>query len=143
MKLHNPTDDQLDAAFAEKVAGWGRIVTFELSAIDTNGLIFGRRSIPAPLGAFEKDGVILEHPPRFTRSFDAVLPWLGKYNLVARFTRDCGRLSEHLSRPEENGKYFINIIRGGKEHEAIDKTLPRAACIALLRAHGHEVTFAP
>jgi len=87
--LNNPTDDQLDAAFAEFVSGWKRVVTPTLSAFDTNGLCFGTYSIPSPIEAFEKDGVILRDAPRFTRSADAVLPWLEKqvFTQIQRYDR--------------------------------------------------------
>lgn len=67
MTLTNPTDNQLNAAFAEKVAGW------TLCWDEDSG---GNR--------YEEWWNGLEGPldPIFTTSADAVLPWLGKMDAI-------------------------------------------------------------
>lgn len=69
MKLLNPTDAELNCAFAEKVAGMK----------------------PSPInpGLFRECGALGSstdsQPPRFTTSADAVLPWLNKHAWYAKY----------------------------------------------------------
>lgn len=110
-KLTNPTDDQLNVAFAETVAGWTLV---------TNSL--GR------LQPKDKDGHWIQDWD-FTQSADAVLPWLEKTDDPDAAFRD-GLWSVVFYVDKEN-----NWVKGE------DKSLPRAAVIALLRAHGVEIEF--
>lgn len=111
MKPVNPTDDELNAAFAEKVCGWKRIVGAANVAFET------------PVGTRGT-------APEFTKSADAVLPWLIKFSVtiqkVAEEEWDVG------VEPEDED------LRTQYHH---DKYLARACAIALLRAHGVEIEF--
>jgi hypothetical protein len=127
--LTNPTDDQLNAAFAEHVAG------FKHGGMNIGGdpnNTFGW----SMTGPGSKDPAAPLHEklsfwwtsdlPKFTRSMDAVLPWLKKAGLW-----ECGYSAHHDG-------YWVTVSYG---HDSEDKSLPRAAVIALLRANGVEVVF--
>lgn len=122
MKLVNPTDDQLNAAFAQHVAGW-----FPIEPKHSKGSLMmvdeWWDAKGYPVGA-----------PRFVTSVDAVTPWLEK----------AGRWSAIRG---ADGLYEINLddipMPETGVYWAIDASLPRAAVIALLRAHGVEVEFDP
>lgn len=110
MKLTNPTDEELNVAFAEKVAGWmqcerlGRMVWYD------------------PEGGHEM------HVPRFTEYADLVLPLLEKCrSWICEKTWDSPCYTIRVSDP--------------KPITQRSDTFPRAAVIALLRAHGVEVEF--
>lgn len=112
MKLTNPTDDELNATFAEKVAG--------LRGPDD----YRSREL------WEK----LKNTP-FVTSADAVLPWLEKaewFN-VSRPSND-GK-GHFYCEVDLDSKNEVEAI-------AYADTFPKAICIALLRAHGVEVEFA-
>ena len=109
MKLINPTDDELNAAFAVAVAGY---VQRE-----------GGWEIP-PMRA------IWTEPLDFTRSMNAVLPWLERTDWYA----------ENLSHGRF-GTVLVEINQPEKAITAEASSLPRACVIALLRANGVEVTF--
>lgn len=126
MKLTDPTLDELDRAFAEHVAGWNKI------GPDFQQRIYGELWI--------KDGTTISAPPHFTRSFDAVLPWLEKCREIGRrihcemgFKR--WRIWIHDKQP--SGLY----LSGDREADGDSESFPLAAVIALLRANGHEITF--
>ena len=122
LKLTTPTDDELSAAVAEHVAGreWDEIAGkfWNFEADKTRGSF---SLIP------------------FATSADAVLPLLEKWGdfCVSRY----------------GGEYIIELNRfemlpDGREgdyvqHQGDDVKLPRAACIALLRANGIEVEVTP
>jgi hypothetical protein len=115
-KMINPTDDQLDAAFAERVAGWWHAD----SHTETN-----------PAWNTGDGWTFHNGNGNFTQSADAVLPWLekaGRWNVF----RDDGFYEIELEdKPmPDDGNWF-----------AFDKSFSRAAVIALLRAHGVEVEF--
>lgn len=126
MKLVNPTDGQLNSAFAEHVAGWFPIEPKHSKGSlmmvdewwDANGY---------PVGA-----------PRFASSADAVLPWLEKSERYVSVRHWRGHW-------EEQPGWMVILYEddeGGRElARAVDTSLPRAAVIALLRAHGVEVEF--
>lgn len=118
MKLTNPTDDQLNEAFAVEAA---RLVKY----VDSFGLPrWGPPDLPAAFNLLS----LPHHPPPFTTSADAVLPWLEKHRFEATYW---------------NG-WRIRIIcweEKGENMFADDKSLPRAAVIALLRANGVEIEF--
>lgn len=121
MKLVIHNDSELSAAVAEHVAG--------LKRVGYNG---------TSLLVEDSRGVVLQCPP-FATSADAVLPLLEKQSVVIANwilpdEGDCGwRVDIYDSIPNAS----LNKGAG-----ALDKSFPRAACIALLRAAGHEVTFA-
>lgn len=131
MKLVKPSDDQLNAAFAEKVAGW----TYWQSkhghyhVTDPNGKhgepAYGWPKYDESTGKkFVRhwtDGVEL---PRFTQSADAVLPFVSKLKEVGIHYAD--------------GDWFVRCWSEDKNCANCD-SLPRACVIALLRAHGVEV----
>ena len=125
MKLFNPTDAELDAAFAEKVAGWKRTSRFDFSSVETYYPWF----VPAANGSGSGFELAVT---RFTRSFDAVLPWLektGRWN-VFRDVSGVYEIELEDNPMPDDGCWF-----------AFNKSLPRAAVIALLRAHGVQVEF--
>lgn len=121
MTLTNPTDDQLDAAFAGKVCGWKRIaeatnVAFEVPETGARGT-----------------------PPAFTRSFDAVLPWLEKW-------RDSGNgiaIGATITSAGPGWRVDIIDVNGSTTITMFSLSLPMAIVGALLRAHGVEVEFTP
>lgn len=118
MKLTNPTDDQLDAAFAERVAG---LEWMEGEAEPGYDWIRG----------WHKDGEVIPDCPDFTTSADAVLPWLEK----------CADSILPLGGPivimQIEAKWHVRI----GEHRATHVIFAKAAVIALLRANGVEVVF--
>jgi hypothetical protein len=117
MKLIKPTDDELNAAFAEHVVGFKPDPNNEGRWIPP-----GRHTLTV--------GYWTEKPARFTHSADAVLPWLEKTRFDANFWK----------------RWRIQIIcweTHGENKFAEADTFPRAAVIALLRANGVEVEFSP
>lgn len=149
MKLVNPTDDQLNAAFAEKVAGWrcykekrgGYELCISLAPGDGEPWQHWdpkeravREARYTPVSCFEaiEIGFFGRGLPQFTRSADAVLPWLEKSGAWSAYR-------------ERDGAYEIELhdkhMPSGGNYFAFDKSFSRAAVIALLRAHGVEVTF--
>lgn len=117
MKLTNPTDEQLNAAFAEQVCGW-KWRTFPDGACPE---IKHWRDVYG--------NIVSIHWPKysFTTSADAVLPWLEKRQWVR--VELCA-----FGEP----KWGISVMHGPI---GMADTFPRAATIALLRAHGVEVEF--
>jgi len=116
VKLVNPTDDQLNAAFAEKVAGWKRLTVKDPS-----------KDPEWETGGYGGHGYAFR-VPRFTTSADAVLPYIKTHNEKEKWATEifvgAGKVSV----------YF-------KSANAEADTLPKAAVIALLRAHGVEITY--
>lgn len=103
--LRNPTDAQLENAFAEHVAGF--------------------LSIRHGYGYPNKDATGVVKVPPFTRSADAVLPWLEKHDAI-------------VTHSVKEADWRV-VILGGRCDS--DKSFPRAAVICLLRANGVTVTF--
>lgn len=118
MTMTNPTDKELNAAFAEKVCGWET----------------------GPDGYGDGDKYYEKTPPHhspgytykfpFTTSVDAVLPWLEKWHAEIGHLLTSGWLVL-LKESAISEKYVA----------ASCLSFPRAAVIALLRAHGVEVIF--
>lgn len=115
MKLIDPTDVQLNAAFAVYVMGW------KSAFVDKNGTKRGTQ--------YQGENI------NWAGSADAVLPWLEQHYLEAKYwtghagERPCWRIGvEGQPTTAQSGQ-------GG------DKSFARAAVIALLRANGVEVTF--
>jgi hypothetical protein len=111
MKLTDPTEDQINAAVAEHVAGWRHDP--DEGWRDQNGI--------PNTGVDYMD---------FTRSADAVLPLLEKNFAV---------WSYHNDRPP--GHFCADIDRENTRLIEAYGAFPLAACIALLRAKGIEVVF--
>lgn len=143
MKLINPPDDELDAAFAEHVAGW----KWE----DWNMCGEKRMLLIGPGLSWE------DRHPEYTKSADAVLPWLEK-------CKDRGwwvQVKDHTNGIECGRRDWLVIIsdyddccdpyagepgyaESGKPlmyREGAAPVFAKAAVIALLRAHGVEVEF--
>jgi len=111
MKLTNPTEYELNDAFAEKVAGWYR----------ENGIWFSIRD--DGLKVFEGETA------RFTDRADKVLPWLEKWPKHWQ----AGNVNA--------GGPPIWVSLGDKDNASVADTIAHAAVIALLRAHGVDVEF--
>ncbi len=127
MKLLNPTDDELNAAFAEKVAGWH---LGDESKNEFSGYWYSSS------GNVEKLG---KDPMKFTTSADAVLPWLEKMPQWA---------NESVGYGPKATRHYCRVFHRPKQSDISDNlylgkadTFPRAAVIALLLAHGVEVEF--
>jgi hypothetical protein len=118
--LTNPTDDQLNCAFAEKVAGWTQDKEEYWHDAEGSGV--------------NEDGFYLV--PSFTTSADAVLPWLEKW------TQDHPGDEWHVG--QRKGMWAIDVHQPKgfiDQYNSRDKSLAKAAVIALLRAHGVVVEF--
>jgi hypothetical protein len=142
MTLINPTDDELNRAFAEKVAGWN----YQPKCLSTNPE--DRTETPMWFVPARGDaGPGYEYALYgWTRSMDAVLPWLEKW-------RDSGKgyvvmATIHSAAMKRTG-WIIQIrdsaleTNNVKDFEVIDWSASRACVIALLRAHGVVVEFTP
>lgn len=134
--MTNPTDDQLNALFAEKVAGW---TAHRQMILDKHYI--ARWAAPW-IPEWVNMPTLPTEPPKFTDSMDAVLPYLDRHPWAARSARD-GQYEACINWPENDcgksdlgGKVYMSLCRAVGEAD----TLPRACVIALLRAHG--VTFA-
>lgn len=121
MKIINPTDDQLDAAFAEHVAG-------QIPTVSP-----GYFTYPNVRGFWRAK--------KFTQSSDAVLPWLEKGRESGRrIGIEVGfRLWRIWIHDKNTDGLYDSCLERRPDGES--DTLPRAAVIALLRAHGVEVEF--
>lgn len=111
--LTNPTDDQLNAAFAEHVAGW--------HAEDAES-------------GYRPGEDNSAWAPRFTHSADAVLPWLEKspFDVVQTYSNTCCMWTVRLLGRFTSNKEFVGQSEDGPA---------KAGVIALLRAHGVEIIF--
>lgn len=131
--LTSPTDEQLNAAFAEHVARWK----------DLGGGLWWDNEAKSPrcvIGSEidkrrEQMGLPASATPfgvSFTHSFDAVLPWLegwGDYDITRCDEKYTVMLSRFEMLPSGvEGDYIMA--------EADSDTLPRACVIAMLRANG-------
>ena len=110
-KLINPTDDELNANFAVWVAGWRN---------DPDEGWRNEHGVPIT-AVYYRD---------FTRSMDAVLPWLNAPGWLWHISND----EIHTDKP-----FTACVHRGLAEASASDTNAPRACVIALLRANGVEV----
>lgn len=134
MTLVNPTDDELNRAFAERVAGWKW-------RDERGGAWFDKSDDPDPMKWVRIIGpnggdIALDGGLRWVSSADAVIPWLQNMwlsvvisEVIAGWAvRICYRGDQSFERP-----------LGHCDSWALDPSFPRAAVIALLRAHGVEV----
>jgi len=123
MKLKNPTDLILDAAFAEHVCKLGVRYEARISAPDG-----------AKVLCHSEEYGVCEEMPRYTQSADLVLPSLEKFD-------------GHLNGPEIN--FFMGtwevVLNGAhtRSHRATGSSFAKTAVIALLLAHGIEIEFTP
>lgn len=125
MKLTNPTDNELNAAFAEKVAGFTM-----------------KRNHARKMNTWVAPDGEVWHVSRmeFNRSADAVLPFLPK-------TTEEGWWN--CSGPSDKGLFFCEVQFGedeapvSREGRSWGKTPVLAMINALLKAHGVEVEFTP
>ena len=125
MKLTNPTDDELNRAFAEKVAGY--YVKEEFPGTDFPFTAWqGDRPLSHHRWASAKGP--LEHINSFIESANCVLPFLYKRHWEVQQTSSASR-PIRVVLDELHGPY-------GESN-----TFPRAAVIALLRANGVQVEF--
>lgn len=122
MKIKANDHDALNAAFAEKVAA------FKIE----DGYFVLHRAPEEPttwatleLLSYWKTKV----PPGFTRSADAVLPWLEKCAFFEAEIRITGSVSRN---------FFVSLT-ANEPGFGLASTFPHAAVIALLRAHGVQV----
>lgn len=122
MKLTNPTDAELNAAFAEKVAGYFSNPIFKPQHSWCRKSPTGDIIVLNGLGAL----------PDFTTSADAVLPWLEK-ELLWNTQGVPGK--RYITQVMIEGPPPMGYVEGR------DKSFSKSAVIALLRAHGVEVEF--
>lgn len=126
MRLVNPSDADLQEAFAVNVAKW-TFITFPTGACPN---IKHWKDSGGKHVSIHMDG-------RWIDSADAVLPWLEKNGVVR---------TDYV-KASANYQWRVDIFESiaGAEHApkgwANDAMFPRAAVIALLRAHGVEIEF--
>jgi len=138
VKLINPTDDELNAAFAVNVCGAVDLggASPRISDAKSPGLFIHRYNGKFWISdAFELAEMCRPHRwdymhkvMNFTTSADAVLPWLEKWAINSLFAPVHYTLLD--------GTHSIRL-QGAETVK--DKSFPRAAVIALLRANGIEV----
>jgi len=114
MKLTNPTDRALDLAFAQSVAGWTEAKTDKKCCYNSEG-----------------NHCYWSDVPEFTHSADAVLPWLEGETWFYVETQSCTVPTT----------WVVSVSTTDGLVKAQGPSFPRAAVIALLRAHGVEVEF--
>lgn len=126
MSATSLTDAELSAVVAEKVAGWTRC----RSGLQSRG--------NNELKGWLNEKYQESHPPAFATDANAVLPLLDKYSWSLTRCKDVGRAAKHLTDPRSNGLYTVSAITELGDFNGRADTFPRAACLSLLRAHGHE-----
>lgn len=129
MKLVNPTDDELNVAFAEKVAGavpcdqWKPFMHDSMMKGDCGHEACYPRKLPVD----------------YCKSANAVLPWLEKTGFGNTPWIPSPKIS-HLSASviASNLGWRVDV---GDDSAHTDKSFAKAATIALLRVHGVEIEF--
>jgi hypothetical protein len=135
LNLKTASDAEINACFAEVVAGWKPLWLLTKDGYYYRPKAAGYTSNRAEAGRFDKayaerdvsatrGEVQMEQdaPPDYLNSADAVLPWLEK----------CRRWKAERCAPD--GVWLeVDAPRFG---DAYAPTFARAACIALLKAHG-------
>lgn len=136
MKLTNPTDWQLNSNFAVEVAGWSWKIEGDncVCWYNEDGCFMGGRNDGEPW-----DGI-----PKFTQSADLVLPWLEKWHDSGRGPVLMGTI--HSAAMQRTG-WMVQVRdadlskNAPRDFEIISWSLPYAAVVALLNAHGVEIEF--
>lgn len=121
------TDQELNKLFAVKVAGWkptrgpnAKSAWFNFSLRGPGRTRFRNRL------------------PDYVNSADAVLPWLEKCFL---YEVQGGLIGQHyVGISSEQAHYSNDLAENTREFQATAPTFPRAAVLALLKAHGGELT---
>lgn len=132
--LTNPTHNELSAAVAEHVAGWRRVPPPHGKKREWSHMLLSPSAkewgndYKGQYIVVWKDGDLGGDVPKWATSADAVLPLL----------LNAGYVNINLN---PFSKVWTVIILNGKEFVGEGHTLPRAACVALLRANGVEVAF--
>lgn len=126
----------LNAAFAERVAGYECAHEWFCSSsrVPKRGSSFACRKC----GRKVRGGGNARIPPDFCASMDAVLPWLEKWRLDVAPQRSININQANNCAME----WHVSLLdeEDGSDSFAADKSLPHACVIALLRAHGVEVS---
>ncbi len=112
MKLVNPTNDELNAAFAVHVCGWARIAE------------------AANVAFLVPETGAIGTPPNFCGSVDASLGWLENRSKAL-----------NISYCDVQCLWTVEIVKYKTSWKSEANTLSKAAAIALLRAHGVEIEF--
>lgn len=131
MKLIDPTEVQLNEAFAVHVAGWKRV------NISTNP--------SGDIGVWLKDEVLVwgSQPLGFTTSADAVLPFVDS---IIRVNNNCGiwtvtlHFGYTVTGPSKS-EMKANDFTGWAVESAEKCAFAKALVIALLRSKGVEIEF--
>lgn len=128
MKLINPNNDELNAAFAEKVCGWmwrqERGPAWYVQSDDPDPYKWIR--ICGPKGG----DIMLDGGLRFATSADAVIPFLERQQEGYGVDFDT-----------EARCYFVTLCSSDIDAViGISHSFARAACIALLRSKGVTIT---
>lgn len=133
MTLTNPSDAELDAAFAERVAGW----------VPHRQMILDKHFVTrwAPPGTPEAFNLLAldTSPPAFTDSMDAVLPYLERLGWRGTSNRagsTCAATIEVNSHEADGSTHIAQA-----DDTRFANPLAAACVLALLRAHGVEVVF--
>ncbi len=131
MKLTNPTDEELNAAFAEKVAGEKVEHGEYYHDHPPTGRWMTGGSGPGVIHPNDGMGGGFYRCIGYCSSVDAVIPWLEKASFDAQITYSdtcCNWVVILLQR-----------FTGQKSYRGESESFAKAAVIALLRAHGVEV----
>jgi hypothetical protein len=129
--LTNPTDAELNEAFAEHVCKWTRA-----GMMDEHVMWFF-------------DGAHDCGTPSWTQSMDAVLPWLDRCREIGLWVTIC----DHTNGINHGERDWLVSISNRDEREwnfdgngwmfweVANPSLPRACVLALLKAHGVGVVY--
>lgn len=134
--LTNPTADKLNAAVAEYVAGWRRVPPPHGKKREWSHMLLSPSAkewgndYKGQYIVVWKDGDLGGDVPKWATSADAVLPLLEKWAAAATYNGPCINMTPDCQ--------WIVTLHNEDDivASAFDKSLPRAACIALLRANG-------
>lgn len=138
LRLVNPSDDQLCSAFAEHVCKYRRTEKPDDWADDDTTQFWvkpetGRAMIGTAWRSDSFENGKWSHSWKFadfTKSSDAVLPFLQKHNVEMRYCRDAIFWQVIIDHNEEE--------KSSMDHNML---FAKAALLCLLRAHGSEVSF--
>lgn len=138
MKITNPTDTELNEAFAEKVAGWRKKWNDGWLGEAVGEGRTQHWEWYSPEDEWKRPGSFL-NIPLFTTSADAVLPHAKKFLLSALFSKR-REFWNHLAELAITGRRdWVSAYPDCIGLLIMHDELPRTIVIALLRAHGVEV----